>query len=266
MSSEQALELMLERLERLSPLDTVDRAAILALPHTLRVVAPSEYIIREGAEAVDSCLLRAGFVQRHKVVADGSRQIVSIHMAGDMVNLQNSLLKTADHSVQALTRADVAFIPGRAIIALASLRPAVAIAMWLDTLIDGSIFREWIANVGRRDARTRTAHVLCEFGLRQEAAGLGTRRKYDLPMTQEQLGDALGLTPVHVNRTLRALEEGGLIQREKRSITIADWDALRRTADFDPTYLHLELAKGGGPSGAMNGYSPSRACIRSGSP
>ena len=256
MSSRPALELMLARLERLSPLDAADSAAILALPHTLRAIGPSEFIVREGVEAENSCLLRAGFVQRHKILADGRRQIVSIHMAGDMVNLQNSLLKTADHSVQALTKAEVAFIPGRAIIALASLRPAIAIAMWLDTLIDGSIFREWIANVGRRDARARTAHVLCEFGVRQEAAGLGSRRKYDLPMTQEQLGDALGLTPVHVNRTLKALENGGLIRREKRSITIADWDALRRTADFDPTYLHLGLGSDHRSPGTTNGHTP----------
>jgi CRP-like cAMP-binding protein len=236
----ESLKLMFARLARLSPLDAGDEAAILALPHTLRTLAPDEYVIREGEAAENSCLLQEGFIQRHKLVANGSRQIVSIHMAGDMVNLQNSLLGTADHSVQALTAARVAFIPGRDIIALAARRPAVAMAMWLDTLIDGSIFREWITNVGRRDARTRTAHVLCEFAVRQEAAGLGPLHRYELPMTQEELADALGLTPVHVNRTLKALEASGLIEREKRSVTIADWDALRRAADFDPAYLHLE--------------------------
>jgi CRP-like cAMP-binding protein len=243
MSESPALELMVQRLEALSPLDAADKAAILALPHTLRTVKAHRYIVREGDKAENSCLLRSGFATRHKIVANGARQIVSVHMMGDMVNLQNSLLTRADHSVQALTDAEVAFIPGKAIVALASARPAVAIAMWLDTLIDGAVFREWIANVGRRDAKARTAHVLCEFALRQERAGLATRSKYDLPMTQEQLGDALGLTSVHVNRTLKALEEARLIARDKRTVTIADWDALRKVGDFDPSYLFLELSE-----------------------
>jgi len=242
MSTEYPLFLMLNRLERLSSLDDADRAAILALPHSLHTVEPHAHIVREGQPTESSCLLRSGFMCRHKIVADGSRQIVSVHMTGDMVNMQNSLLGTADHSVQALTQSAIALIPGRAIVALAAARPAVAIAMWLDTLIDGAIFREWITNVGRRDARARTAHILCEFAVRQERAGLGTRSSYDLPMTQEQLGDALGITPVHVNRTLRALEESGLISRDRRSVTISDWDALRALGDFDPTYLYLELA------------------------
>jgi CRP-like cAMP-binding protein len=155
--------------------------------------------------------------------------------------MQNSLLRTADHNVQALTDAEVVLISGQAIVALATARPNVAIAMWLDTLIDGSIFREWIANVGRRDARSKTAHILCEFALRQERAGLAPRSQYDLPMTQEQLGDALGLTPVHVNRTLRSLEQAGLISRKRRTVTVSDWDGLRAAGDFDPAYLYLEL-------------------------
>lgn len=242
MSNEPPLALMARRLHALSPLSEADQTEILALPHVLRDIKANNYIVREGKRAENSCLLRSGFVIRHKIVANGGRQIVSVHMAGDMVNLQNSLLKTADHSVQALTDASVAYIPGKAIIALAAARPPIAIAMWLDTLVDGAIFREWIANVGRRDAKTRTAHVLCEFALRQERAGLATRGKYDLPLTQEQLGDALGLTAVHVNRTLKALEQARLIERDRRTVTISDWDALRKAGDFDPSYLFLELA------------------------
>jgi CRP-like cAMP-binding protein len=243
MAKDPPLELMVHRLEALSPLEEADRAAIIALPHSLKTVKAKQFIIREGDAAESSCLLRSGFATRHKSLANGSRQIVSVHMTGDMVNLQNSLLKTADHSVQALTEAEVAFIPGKAIVALASARPAVAIAMWLDTLIDGAVFREWIANVGRRDAKARTAHLLCEFAIRQERAGLATRNRYDLPLTQEQLADALGLTPVHVNRTLKALEKARLIAREKRTVTITDWDAVRKVGDFDPSYLFLELAE-----------------------
>jgi hypothetical protein len=112
--------------------------------------------------------------------------------------------------------------------------------MWIDTLVDASVFREWLANVGRRDARTRIAHLLCEFSLRLKVAGIGEQSNYDLPMTQEQLADATGLTSVHVNRTIRALEADGLIERTSaRSITIGDWRNLAYIGDFDSGYLHL---------------------------
>ena len=111
--------------------------------------------------------------------------------------------------------------------------------MWYDTLVDGAIFREWIANVGRRDARTRIAHLLCEFSLRLEAAGLGNHLEWDLPMTQEQLADCTGLTPVHVNRMLKELDKKGLISRTRRSVTVNDWKALAEAGDFESAYLHL---------------------------
>jgi CRP-like cAMP-binding protein len=113
-------------------------------------------------------------------------------------------------------------------------------AMWYDTLVDGSVFREWIANVGRRDARTRIAHLLCEFSLRLKVAGLGEATDYELPMTQEQIADCVGLTPIHVNRTLKALEVEQLIARKtSRTVTIGDWNKLANVGDFDSTYLHL---------------------------
>jgi DNA-binding transcriptional ArsR family regulator len=112
--------------------------------------------------------------------------------------------------------------------------------MWIDTLVDGSIFREWIANVGRRDARTRIAHLLCEFSIRLRVAGLGSEARYELPMTQEQLADATGLTSVHVNRTLKALEQDGVIERPNpRSIWVGNWRRLAEVGDFDTGYLHL---------------------------
>jgi CRP-like cAMP-binding protein len=243
MTSEHPLEKLHARLAALVPLRSADRSEILNLPHVLRSVGPHDYVVHEGAIAEHSCLIQSGYLMRHKIVANGARQIVSVHMAGDMANLQNSLLKRADHSVQALTDAELVMIPGSSILALAAARPAVAMAMWLDTLIDGAIFREWIANVGRRDGLSRTAHILCEFAIRQEAVGLSKRGKYDLPLTQEQLADAVGLTPVHVNRTLKALERAGLIERERRSVTIANWDALSKAGDFDPSYLYLDLGR-----------------------
>jgi CRP-like cAMP-binding protein len=158
-------------------------------------------------------------------------------MTGDMIDLQNSLLGFADHSVQALTVAEVALIPREAIIKLAFDRPSIGIALWKDTLVDGSIFREWIANVGRRDARTRLAHLLCEFALGWRRRARESLR--ELPMTQEHLGDCTGLTSVHINRTLRGLERDELISRSSRSVTIEDWKSLAQAGDFQSGYLHL---------------------------
>jgi CRP-like cAMP-binding protein len=118
-------------------------------------------------------------------------------------------------------------------------RPAVGRAMWFQTLVDASIFREWTLNVGRRDAKTRAAHLLCEFAVRLETAGLGQRNGYELPMTQEQLADALGLTSVHTNRVLMALGSEGLITRTKRAVRIDDWPRLAEAGDFNTAYLHL---------------------------
>jgi CRP-like cAMP-binding protein len=158
-----------------------------------------------------------------------------------MVDLQNSMLKVADHSVQMLTSGKVAMIPREAINRVTLERPTIGLAMWIDTLVDASIFREWIANVGRRDARTRIAHLLCEFSLRLKSAGLGDETGYELPMTQEQLADATGLTSVHVNRTIKALQKEGLIERPNpRSIYIGDWRKLADAGDFDSNYLHMQ--------------------------
>ena len=239
-AAEPGLEPLARKLEYRVKLDKADRAALLALPHTLKQLERHHYVVREGDRAQFSCLMVSGFSVRHKIVTGGFRQIVAIHMKGEMVDLQNSLLGTADHSVQMLTPGKVAMIPRDEIVRIAFERPAIGKAMWIDTLVDASIFREWIANIGRRDARARIAHLLCEFSLRLKLAGLGEPTNYELPMTQEQLADATGLTKVHINRSLKALEADGLIERiAPRSIIIGDWKKLAETGDFQSTYLHL---------------------------
>lgn len=238
-----ALAPMVRKLENWTVLDDKDRKALCALPHALKTIEAQSYIIREGEKPTHACVMLSGLAYRHKIVATGSRQIVSLHMSGDLVDLQNAVLGTADHNVQLLTRAEVALIPRDAILELAFERPAIGRALWYDTLVDGSIFREWIANIGRRDARMRLAHMLCEFAIRLDAAGLGSHMKWQLPMTQEQLADCTGLTAVHVNRTLQALGKEGLITRTRRSVTVNDWKALARAGDFESGYLHLPAHK-----------------------
>jgi CRP-like cAMP-binding protein len=237
------LSRLLARLQTRVELDGKDQAAVLALPHTLRSIKAGQYLVRDGEKVTHCCLVVSGFAIRHKIVADGGRQIIAVHMAGDMVDLQNSLLHTADHNVQALDDIEVALIPREALEDLAFSNRALGKAMWLETLVGGAVFREWIVNVGRRDARQRIAHLLCEFALRLEAAGLGETCNYTLPMTQEQLADAVGLTPVHVNRTLQALDAEGLTRRTKRAVIIDDWKKLTEAGDFDPLYLHMPEAR-----------------------
>ena len=234
------LEPMLSKLEYWHKLSAEDRAAVLRLPHTFKKMEAHHYLVREFDRAEYSCVLLSGFAIRHKIVAGGQRQIIAIHMKGEMVDLQNSLLGRADHSVQMLTAGKVAMIAREEIRRLAFERPSVGMAMWTDTLVDASIHREWIANVGRRDARTRVSHLLCEFALRLKVAGLGEQTNYELPMTQDQLADTTGLTSVHVNRTLKGLEKDGLIERRTpRFIQIGDWRKLAEVGDFNSAYLHL---------------------------
>lgn len=235
-----ALVPLVTKLELWAKFSEAEKAAVLALPHRIERLDAGKYIVRDGDEALSVCLLMSGFAMRHKILGGGARSICAVHMKGDMVDLQNSLLSRADHNVQTLTPADVAFVPRDAVKALAFDFPQVGMALWYDTLVDGSMLREWVANVARRDAAARVAHLLCEFGLRLEYAGLGTRTSYEIPMSQEQLGDATGLTPVHVNRMLKELEQRGLIRRTVRSVAIEDWNRLADAGDFDPAYLHFK--------------------------
>ena len=240
--SEAALMRIARKLGTRNTLTEDDIAEILALPVTLRDTQTSDYLVREGEAPKNCSYIIRGFAYRQKVTGFGARQILSIHMPGDILDVPNLFLEISDHNVQMMTRGQVAIIPRAALRRLALGNAAIARAMWIDSLIEGATFREWILNVGRRDARARIAHLLCEFATRFRSAGLtlDDGNAYELPMTQEQIGDAAGLTPVHVNRTLKILAEQGLITRDRRFVTIEDWDALVSVADFSPRYLHLD--------------------------
>ncbi|HET9428749.1 MAG TPA: Crp/Fnr family transcriptional regulator [Allosphingosinicella sp.] len=233
------LDPLIRKLEYRRPFSSADRAALLALPYEVKTIEAGAYIVRDGTKPTRACLVVSGFTFRHKIVAEGARQILSLNMRGDLVDFQSSFLGIADHNVQALTRSEVAYIPRDALRNIAFERPVIGEALWHDSLVDASIFCEWIANVGRRDSRTRLAHLLCEFSLRLEAAGLGDHKAWELPMTQEQLADVVGLTPVHVNRTLKTLEQDGLIRRNRRAVSVSNWKKLAEAGDFQSSYLHL---------------------------
>jgi CRP-like cAMP-binding protein len=185
-------------------------------------------------------MLLSGFAFRHKITGQGLRQIVSILIPGEIINLQQLYLDIADHNVQTLTRCKVAMIRQDALRALVADRTAIADALIASTSVDSSIYREWMTNIGRRDARTRIAHLLCEFAARLDMQGAAPGQSYELPMTQEQLGDALGLSPVHVNRSLKSLIKEGLVFQNKRGITFPEWEVLKVEAEFNDRYLHLQ--------------------------
>lgn len=236
---EDAFAALIRKLDRLAALDDADHRAIAALPFRLSTARAGAHLVRERDVVSECCLLMSGYAFRYKVAANGNRQIVSFHLASDILDLQHLMLTRADHGLQTLTDARLAWIPVPALQALCRERTAIADALWRDTLIDASIFREWVLNVGQRDAKSRIAHMLCEFAVRREAAGLGSPERFELPMTQEHIADATGLTAVHVNRMLMAMNQEGIIERNKRDVRIRDWERMRRLADFDIDYLHM---------------------------
>lgn len=241
-NDDHPFDLLVRKLSRFGPLDARAEAALRALPFRVERLAAGSLLVREGDRPTDCCLLLRGFACRYKVTCEGARQIVSFHIAGDLLDIQHLMLERADHSVTAITDASVAWLRAQDIRDVLSAHPAINTALWRDSLIDASIFREWVLNVGRRDAKVRIAHMLCEFAARREAAGLGNPEDFELPMTQEEIADATGLTSVHVNRMLHALEEDGVIVRNRRHFQIADWPRMQSLADFDPSYLHAEAA------------------------
>jgi CRP-like cAMP-binding protein len=233
-----SFEPLFRRWARTVPLSDEDKHAVVDLPWQRRAYGREAYLAREG-EATKVCsLLVQGLAFRQKLVSDGARQIISFHIPGEFLDLQNCLLKIADHNVQALSRCTVAIVNKEAVVQLMGERPTVRRAIWYDSLVDSSIFREWVVNVGRRDARQRIAHLLCELAARLKAAGQDEMPIYDFPITQEQIADATGLTAVHTNRTLQTLRKSGLISLSASKLTILDWDALAEAGDFSERYLH----------------------------
>lgn len=238
-SNQHPLDPLVKEISLHARLSDADRQAVLGLPCRIRQLDAAAYIIREGDQPVHCCLLLEGYAIRQKVTGTGARQILALCIPGDAVDLQNTFLSISDHGVQMLTRGKVADIPRQALQELVLSSSTVGAGIMQMTLIESSILREWVVNVGRRDARERIAHVLCEFAVRLQERGINGAGGFELPMTQEQLADTTGLTPVHVNRVLKGLEAEGLIKRRRRVIQFDDWRALQDAGDFSRRYLHL---------------------------
>jgi CRP-like cAMP-binding protein len=204
-----------------------------------RAFTRGDDVIRLHDKPNNCGIVLSGFACRYKLVADGKRQIMAFHIAGDIPDLQSVHLDTMDHSIGALTATKMAFIRIEDMRRLIYSNPTICHLLWRDTLVDAAIAREWLMGVGRLPAESRLAHLLCELLCKHRAAGLARETTFPLPVTQQDLGDALGLTPIHINRVLQELRGRGLIELSRATAVIRDWDELERLASFDPTYLHL---------------------------
>lgn len=230
---------LITRLKHLYPLSEDEERILQAAFGGAVNVAKDDDIVHDGDHPTHCSLLMEGYVFRYKILRDGKRQILAFHFPGEIFDTQSFLLDTMDHSVAALTPAKIGMIPHTAVREITERFPRITRALWKETLAEAAIFRQWLVSAGRRSAYERLAHLICETYVRQRAVDIGARLSVPWPFTQSELGDALGLTPIHINRTLQGLRGDGLIRLQGGVMDILDWDALVAAGEFDPCYLQL---------------------------
>jgi CRP-like cAMP-binding protein len=237
-----SLSLFVRRLILRSALTPEEQRAILSLHgETQRCVAHAD-VVSPGEVVDNACLVTRGLVARYDQMLDGQRQVTSFYIPGDMCDLHSVVAPKASWSITAISPATVKLVSHSQLRELCVRYPAIAIAFWRDGTVDASVFAKWVGNLGRKNAKARIAHIICEMGTRTEAAGLGTRESFELHATQEQLADAAGLTSVHVNRTLQDIRGQGLLTFDRGRVHIHDWDRLTSVAEFDPAYLMMDMS------------------------
>jgi CRP-like cAMP-binding protein len=237
------------KLEHGADLSDDDRQVLEQAAREVRHFSPRHDLIREGDRPDYVHVIREGIACRYKVVRDGGRQIMAYLLPGDFCDLHVSLLGEMDHNIGTLTACMVALLPRTAVEDLTTKRAAITRALWWATLVDEGILREWLVNMGRRPADQRLAHLLCELLLRLRCVGLASDTSFELPLTQGQLADTLGMTEVHLNRMVHQLRKAGLITLRDHLVYIGDVERLMVFADFNSNYLHLNKRPGTEPQG-----------------
>jgi CRP-like cAMP-binding protein len=239
-SRRSALQQFVARLALRSILTEEEQSAVLGLPgHVTRVAARTDFV-RQGQQVDHSCLVVEGLVGRFGQNSAGARQITCLHIPGDMADLPSVVSPKSGWGLAALTETTILRVPHADLRRFAAKHPGVAEAFWRDCVADGSIFSEWVVNVGRRDAIARLSHLFCEMAIRCERAGQGERNSFPLPLTQIDLADATGLTSVHVNRTLKELKIRSIVELRAGTVTVTDWDQLVSTGGFDDAFMLLD--------------------------
>lgn len=227
------------KLRRRDRLPEVEQRALENAISEVREYDARRVLVRAGERLSNSTLLLSGIVCRSRELADGKRQLLAIHIAGDFIDLHGFLLKALEHDMVSMTPVKVALVPHPALKAITETHPHLTRLLWFSTLVDAASHREWIAARGM-PAQGRIAHLFCELHCRLGLVGLADPQGFDLPITQIDLGDATGLTAVHVNRTLRRLREAGIVDFAAGRVNILDREALWNVAEFDPAYLYME--------------------------
>lgn len=227
-------------LETRDSVSDAEKETLLGAVSEVREFSPGSDIVAEGSRPTTSTLVLKGMTARYSTVEDGGRQITALHIAGDFVDLHSFPLKLMDHAVTAVDRCVVALFPHAGLERITESQPHLTRILWMLTLIDGSISRQWLVAKGRLTADEQLAHLFCELFVRSEAAGLARGSQFSLPITQEQLSDALGLSIVHTNRTLQRLRRTGALSWQDGRVDVLDWPLLRELGQFDPKFLHLE--------------------------
>jgi CRP-like cAMP-binding protein len=241
-SSEDIPAALVRRLRTTSAVTDEDIKAVQALPITVRDYPAERNIVSDGQKATECCLIIRGFCARSKTTSEGRRQILSIHIPGEIPDLMSLHLHVMDHDLSTLTPCTLGFIHHETLRLLHRRQPNLADMFWRDTLIDASMFREWIVNVGQRPAPARLAHVIVELRERLKVIGRIEGDSFEMPLTQEQIGEALGITAVHANRVIKQLRQDGIVAFHRGHVEVLDENKLMELAGFDSRYLHLSPA------------------------
>jgi CRP-like cAMP-binding protein len=233
------IDVHLRKIRARDTISAEEERAIRALVSEITEWPKDRTVIRHGQELSQSTLLLEGWMARAKDLPNGQRQIAEINLPGDFVDLHGFTLKRLDHDIMTITPCRVAFVPHERLVELTEKWPHLTRLYWFNTNLDAAIHREWTLSLGRRSAIARLAHLLLELNIRLGITGLTQHNSYDFPLTQIELGECLGLTSVHVNRTLQELRRMGLVDLQNRRVTIHDLHALQSVAEFDEDYLYL---------------------------
>lgn len=232
-------ETILRHLQLIGRLSDRDRQAVLSLQGETRELRPGEDILKVGEHPTFSVVVLRGLLQRYKTSALGRRQIHSFYLPTDTPSMEAIPLEVMDNSLAAVTHSVVGLVSHAELHRVMDANPKVLELIWRDTLIQGAVFREWLMRNSQMLAHAQLAHFFCEIMLRARVAGLARGDFCDLPITQEHLADALGMSAVHVNRTLAMLRAAKLAEFRGGVLTVPDWDKLAEVAEFDAGYLHL---------------------------
>jgi CRP-like cAMP-binding protein len=234
---------LIRKLDHLFPLSGEELQILESACSRIVQFHADQDIVCDGDRPKACNLLLEGFVCRYKLTAEGKRQIMSFQFPGDIFDAQSFILEEMDHSIGAITSCKVALIPHETMLEITETYPRITRAVWKDTLVDAAVFREWMTSIGRRSSYQRIAHLMCEVFVRLDVVGLAHGHTIEWPFTQTEIGDALGLSNVHVNRTLQQLRKASFITLESSRLTIHDWEGLKEAGQFEGRYLHLRPAR-----------------------